>query len=50
MRDILLGTHVSLWFVSDDPRYHKDQCDRLLAAQALMDGIPLVSADAIFDR
>lgn len=32
------------------PLHHKDPFDRLLAAQALIDGIPLVSADAIFDQ
>jgi PIN domain nuclease of toxin-antitoxin system len=28
----------------------KDPFDRLLAAQALVEGIPLISADAIFDQ
>jgi PIN domain nuclease of toxin-antitoxin system len=32
------------------PMHHKDPFDRLLVAQALIDGIPLVRADAIFDR
>jgi PIN domain nuclease of toxin-antitoxin system len=31
------------------PTYHKDPFDRLLIAQALVDGIPIVSADAAFD-
>lgn len=29
--------------------HHKDPFDRLLIAQALVEGIPVVSADAIFD-
>ena len=32
------------------PWHHKDPFDRLLAAQALVEGIPLISADAIFDQ
>jgi PIN domain nuclease of toxin-antitoxin system len=32
------------------PHHHRDPFDRLLAAQALVDGLVLVSADAIFDR
>src|SRR5260370_2825251 len=31
------------------PAHHKDPFDRLLAAQALAEAIPLVSVDAIFD-
>jgi PIN domain nuclease of toxin-antitoxin system len=32
------------------PFHHRDPFDRLLAAQALVEGIPLVSTDAIFDQ
>ena len=32
------------------PWHHRDPFDRLLAAQALVERIPLVSADAIFDQ
>lgn len=32
------------------PFHHRDPFDRLLAAQALVEGIPLVGADAIFDQ
>ncbi len=32
------------------PFHHKDPFDRLLIAQALAEGIPLVSADPKFDR
>lgn len=31
------------------PFHHRDPFDRLIAAQAIVEGIPLVSADAIFD-
>jgi PIN domain nuclease of toxin-antitoxin system len=31
------------------PPHHKDPFDRLLVAQAMAEGIPLVSADAAFD-
>jgi PIN domain nuclease of toxin-antitoxin system len=31
------------------PFHHRDPFDRLLASQALVEGIPLVSSDAIFD-
>ncbi len=32
------------------PFEHNDPFDRLLAAQALMEGVPLVSADTVFDK
>jgi PIN domain nuclease of toxin-antitoxin system len=32
------------------PFHHKDPFDRLLIAQALAEGIPVVGADAIFDQ
>jgi len=31
------------------PNPHKDPFDRMLAAQALLEGLTLVSADSIFD-
>jgi PIN domain nuclease of toxin-antitoxin system len=31
------------------PRHHNDPFDRLLIAQALLDGIPIVSSDAALD-
>ncbi len=31
------------------PWHHRDPFDRLIAAQAIVEGTPLVSADAIFD-
>src|SRR5690348_14417300 len=32
------------------PQHHRDPFDRLLAAQALVEKVPLVSADALFDQ
>ena len=32
------------------PFHHRDPFDRLLCAQCLIEGIPLVSADAVFDQ
>ena len=37
-------------FVESLPTHHKDPFDRLLVAQTLIDRLPLVSADAIFDQ
>ena len=31
------------------PFHHRDPFDRLLAAQAIIEGLPLISRDAIFD-
>jgi PIN domain nuclease of toxin-antitoxin system len=31
------------------PRHHRDPFDRLLAAQSLLEGLPLVSAEPAFD-
>ncbi len=31
------------------PRHHKDPFDRLLIAQSVIEGIPIVGADSIFD-
>ncbi len=32
------------------PTHHRDPFDRLLAAQALVESVPVISADAIFDQ
>jgi PIN domain nuclease of toxin-antitoxin system len=32
------------------PFHHRDPLDRMLAAQSLELGVPLISADTIFDR
>src|SRR5204862_479442 len=37
-------------FVESLPTHHKDPFDRMLVAQALIDKLPVVSADAIFDQ
>ena len=36
--------------VEDLDPHHKDPFDRLLTAQANLEGLPLISADGIFDR
>lgn len=36
--------------VEDLPPHHKDPFDRLLVAQAVLERLPIVSADPIFDR
>lgn len=48
--DLLRIELVHATFVEALPKHHKDPFDRLLAAQALVEHIPLVSADAIFDQ
>lgn len=35
--------------VADLPLHHRDPFDRMLVAQALVEGLPLVSADDAFD-
>lgn len=35
--------------LTDLPYHHRDPFDRLIAAQALVDGLPVVGADAVFD-
>lgn len=32
------------------PAHHKDPFDRLLIAQVITEGVPIVSADAVFDQ
>ncbi len=36
--------------IADLPFHHRDPFDRLIIAQSLMEGIPVVSSDAVFDR
>ena len=54
MSDLLLDTQGMLWFFRDDPLLsrtaNKDPFDRMLVAQAMIEGIPIVSADPIFDH
>jgi PIN domain nuclease of toxin-antitoxin system len=48
---LLLDAHAFLWFVAGDerlPLHHHDPFDRLLAAQALVERLPLVTADSLF--
>lgn len=37
-------------FVESMPMHHRDPFDRLLAAQAILDNLTIVSSDIIFDR
>jgi len=47
----LLGIELAhATFVETLPPHHKDPFDRLLVAQALIDNLPLVSADTILDQ
>jgi len=58
----MIDTHVLLWFygadpalgvknrVSELPFHHRDPFDRILAAQSLVEDIPMISADESFDR
>jgi PIN domain nuclease of toxin-antitoxin system len=42
--------HAHALAVADLPPVHKDPFDRLLVAQATVLGVPILSADAVFDR
>ena len=44
---VLLDTHALLWFLLGDAKL--SPFDRLIVAQALEDGLALVSADRILD-
>lgn len=47
----LLGIELShATFVETLPPHHKDPFDRLLVAQTVIEKLPLVSADVIFDQ
>jgi PIN domain nuclease of toxin-antitoxin system len=47
----LLGIELAhATFVETLPPHHKDPFDRILVAQAIIENLPLVSADAAFDR
>lgn len=57
--DVLLDTHAFLWFALGDERMsptareldgaHRDPFDRMLAAQAILRDLPLVSNDSALD-
>ncbi len=44
---ILLDTHTAA--LTTLPFHHKDPFDRLLIAQALVEGIPIISGDPVLD-
>lgn len=56
----LLDAHSLIWALDDPsklgkqaiavPLHHRDPFDRLLAAQCLVESMPIVSADSVFDR
>ena len=43
-------THTHSLRVSTLPPHHRDPFDRLLIAQALVERLPILTADAVFDR
>ena len=46
----VLGIELAhVMFTETLPQHHKDPFDRLLIAQALLETMPIVSADALFD-
>ncbi len=60
---LLLDTHTLFWFLFDLlpitldhataveslPQHHRDSFDRLLVAQAMVEGLPIISVDAVFN-
>jgi PIN domain nuclease of toxin-antitoxin system len=47
--DLLPATLEHLAMVARLPFHHRDPFDRLLIAQSLVEGVPIVSSDAVFD-
>ena len=50
---LLLDTHVLLWFQAGDRRLSRTAwraIDRLLAAQAITEGCPIVTRDRVFRK
>lgn len=57
--EVLVDTHALIWGITDESRLgtaagvmewgHRDPFDRMLAAQALRRGLPLLSRDVVFD-
>ena len=45
----LAVSHAQAAGVADLPRHHRDPFDRLLVAQAMSEGVPILSSDAQFD-
>jgi PIN domain nuclease of toxin-antitoxin system len=48
--DLLMIALAHATFVEAIPPHHKDPFDRLLVAQATIEKLPLISADAVFDQ
>ena len=55
--NLLLDTHVLLWWLDDHahavgdlPAHHRDPFDRILVAQAKVEGLTLVSRDVHLKR
>ncbi len=46
---LLPVTPAHAWAVERLPFHHRDPFDRLIAAQALYEGLPLITSDATFD-
>ncbi|HTL90549.1 MAG TPA: type II toxin-antitoxin system VapC family toxin [Leptolyngbya sp.] len=47
----ILPIHLDhIWALAELPNHHRDPFDRLLIAQLIATQVPIVSADAIFDR
>ena len=42
--------HAHVLQVAELPRHHKDPFDRLLIAQAQVEGLTIVTSDAVFER
>jgi PIN domain nuclease of toxin-antitoxin system len=42
--------HVHAWRVASLPLLHRDPFDRMLVAQAIVEGVPVLTADAVFAR
>jgi PIN domain nuclease of toxin-antitoxin system len=38
------------WFASELPRHHDDPFDRMLIAQAILEGLTVITGDRIFER
>jgi PIN domain nuclease of toxin-antitoxin system len=47
--DWLAVAHEHAWQVGELPAHHRDPFDRLLIAQAVVERLPVVTADARFD-
>jgi PIN domain nuclease of toxin-antitoxin system len=47
--ELLPITFAQITRVTKLPSHHRDPFDRLLIAQALTEGLPIVSADSMFD-